>query len=539
MKKKKQILALIQVLIFFGGLASCTDEPEGFSNNDIIEIVDERMMQLGSKLENPFSIMNMQKAADNLKSSGEKDKKIKPSHLYVRFLPKNGEELNYFIDESNLELFDYPLDYEITKEGDYYHDPDIPSGEPTWLYTVVPIDYKLPKIKYEIIEECYIPDEVDLNLKSATLDEYNRKLEYEAYRITGNLSKSENFKSSQALVASNSPSGKIEVTNTNSGEDGVKKVKVRVHSIVKIDSDYTDASGNYSMTKSFSSDPHYGVIFENEEGFKIWGNWSFLAPAHRNLGWQDNEGYDYNFTTSDDGWKWATVNNAACDYNSYCNSFSVSKPPTDLRIWVFESSNWQGSAAMLRRTWGLYGFTTNSQLANFYLKTMGVNLIANNLANITKFAQPDITLSVDSNLGTEGVCGLTFHECAHASHWSKVGSNYWVKYINYIITYGAYGDGTGANAGYCGIGEMWGNYFGNYVCARNKFGSPSWWWDHGEDWFNPGFLMRVDNISDVNTSEIFSCLGSTNFSTLISQLKTKTNYDDNVDAAYNYYNDWP
>ncbi len=30
--------------------------------------------------------------------------------------------------------FDYPLDYEITEYGDYYHDPSISLDKPTWLY---------------------------------------------------------------------------------------------------------------------------------------------------------------------------------------------------------------------------------------------------------------------------------------------------------------------------------------------------------------------------------------------------------------------
>ncbi len=110
---------------------------------------------------------------------------------------------------------------------------------------------------------------------------------------------------------------------------------------------------------------------------------------------------------------------------------------------------------LLRRTWGLYGFTTHSQLANFFLKAYGLNLVANALEIITKFIQPDMIISAGSAQGTAAVYSTCFHELAHASHYTKAGNQFWVKYINYIITYGAYGDGTGKNVGLCALSEAW------------------------------------------------------------------------------------
>ena len=79
----------------------------------------------------------------------------------------------------------------------------------------------------------------------------------------------------------------------------------------------------------------------------------------------------------------------------------------------------------------------------------------------------------------------------------------------------------------CGIGEMWGN---------------NWWGNFPKnlDWYNPGFLKNVDNIPDVTTVEIFFCLTSSTdiFDKLISQLKTKTVNDGQVDNAFANYTDW-
>lgn len=47
---------------------------------------------------------------------------------------------------------------------------------------------------------------------------------------------------------------------------------------------------------------------------------------------------------------------------------------------------------------------------------------------------------------------------------------YWSQYINYIITYGAYGDSSKKNAGSCGVGEM-GGYVGGLLATRQYAGT--------------------------------------------------------------------
>ena len=103
------------------------------------------------------------------------------------------------------------------------------------------------------------------------------------------------------------------------------------------------------------------------------------------------------------------------------------------------------------------------------------------------------------------------------------------------------------------VGEMWGNYIGALFERQEFIGhwpynstafANNWtWFDDEEDWYNPGFLKHVDNIADITTSEIFSCMTSstTTINRMVEQLKTKTENDGQVDNAYNRieYNDWP
>ncbi|HKK62278.1 MAG TPA: hypothetical protein VJ951_06950 [Bacteroidales bacterium] len=540
-------------LLFLALLFNYACEKENVSSLDQPEFEaspPEGMMILGEKIKNPYSVENMKKALDNLKTSDEfkslsqEDVTISTSHLYLRILPKNEEEVNWFIEDTTMEMFDYPLDYEIIKEGFFYQDPDIPLGNPTWLYTTVPVDFKLPDMNIEVLDECYIPDYDNVTLKSASKITWLKELENEAFRITGNAD--DEKKSSQELMASEVPSGRFRVHNTsNDALEGLRRVKVRVHRVVKWDTDFTDDDGYYQMSKSFRRNPHYAIIFENSNGFKIWGNWAFLAPANYNMGYHDNTGHSKDFWKDSQGWPWAIVNNSVCDHRDKCDDLSIERPPTDLRVWFNETNNqsWSGAAPMLRRTYGYYGFNTHSMVANFFLNTTGIVITANLLSNLLQFCEPDIFINFDQDYSgntTNELKALVYHEASHASHYSLVGNNYWVKYINYIITYGAYGDGTGSNAMYCGWGEMWGNYFGNYLTAIEYCGTSVHWSD-GKDWYNPGFLRRVDNISDVTTWEVFQSLTGSPVS--MAQLKinlyNKTSYDNQVDNAYDAYSDWP
>lgn len=559
MKNNKNLIVILLILMSI----YCCNKSEMLNEEEIEFEPKEQeitgMKELGKELNDPYSLENMTSAFENLKnqnklkSAGTKSMKIESTHLYVRFLPKDENELNELMDDSTLLLFDYPLHYEIKKQGHYYHDPEIPEDKPTWLYTVVPINYDFPKIKYELIYKCYFPEK---DADTSLLNNIEKaQLEEEAFIITGNKQTDKQLKSTEASWKN--PSGYIRVRITEGYTEGVIRVKVATQRWTNTGWDWTDDNGYYYISNAhYKHDCNYSVKFENETGFKIWGEFIFFTTVNYDIGKHSPSGYDKDIWKDYDAWKFATVNNAAYRYRNLCDQLShggytINKPPSDLRIWVLKQNSGigMGSAPMLRRTWGLYGLTSNSVLTNFFLKANGLNLVLNYIINITKYIQPDLTISVNndnSSTTSQVVSSLVFHESSHASHWSKVGSSYWVKYINYIATYGAYGNGTGQNAGYCGVGEMWGNYFGNLICPNRQFSLTNGvWFDPYEDWFNPGFLRDVDNLNDMWPSKIFSAFNSstTSIGTLVSTLKTITENDNRskIDNIYNNpnYNDWP
>lgn len=168
----KQLLEVVKVhykqLSFFNlglCLVACSylDEPALPSVPSVPVLSEiEGMMKLGRQLENPYSVENMKKARDNITASGRvaEDVEITTTHLYLKFLPKNEAEMDVLQTDSTLVLYDYPLDFEIEERGDFYRDPSVPAGQPTYQYGAVGVRQPLPPgIAYELLAKLFIPDE--------------------------------------------------------------------------------------------------------------------------------------------------------------------------------------------------------------------------------------------------------------------------------------------------------------------------------------------------------------------------------------------
>ena len=559
----KQNSFLVILVLSLMALVSCEkSEHEIKPDKPQAEAIEEyKMMKLGEKLKNPYTVKNMKKAKKNLQSSGiDSDLEITTTHLYIRFIPKTQKDLDTLKADTSLFLFDHPLDYEIEEEGHYYHDPAIPEYEPTYMYTAVEVDYNLPPVAYEILAELFLPEETEqdtMQIKSTgSVQDYFFQLEDEALRITDNLEEKtttgNQSKSTKGLFKKKKrPKGTIEVWNTEINRyEPVKQVFVRTRRWFKFGKDYTNAKGYYRINQKYRRNPKYKVVFKAKK-WKIWKNRLWWGAARYNMGRHSKKGYDKRFARNSWAWSLATVNNAVYDYRyTHCNTYDINKPPRNLRVWVFNTNNVntaKGSAAMLKRTWGFYGWHPKKGLNTLLNYMCGLNLGTTLVGNLVKFVSPDITISTPkrkSNKNTLAIYETTCHELSHASHWTKAGNRYWVKYINHIITYKGYGSGSGNNAGYCGVGEMWGNYFGA-VCANDKYSSYSWWSDfHAkEDWYNPGFLRNcVKNINDLSTNEVFDCLtkNTNTIDKMVNQIKRRTKHDKKVDNQYNSIDtDWP
>ncbi|MCL2311084.1 MAG: hypothetical protein FWC41_01155 [Firmicutes bacterium] len=496
---------------------------------------------LGNQLVNAYSVANMRIAYDSLVVNSKSNLfspatlihnlTIETTHLYICLKPKDSTEYDYLIEKSGLTLFPYPLDYEIIQQGLVYNRPGANKGDLPWFYTTVPVE-QAGKIEmdYEVLEKCYIPSElvsVEARNNSA-FTETMAMLELEALWQTKNITQDE-YDHAVSAKGAKYPTGYIKVKNTTTGNyEGVKKMKVRVHNIIKWCEAYTDENGYYKMSKSYLTKIHYAAIYENQTGFKIWGNWAFLAPANFCMGWNSNSGHSKNFDTNSKGWLWSTVNNAAYIYREkMCPAFNITKPASDLRLWTVRlSGGWLGSAPMAKRA------PIQAAVFNTFVSIFGITSLLSYIA----FVLPDIFIIKDFT-NTKECYSTVFHEMAHASHYAKAGSGYWLNYIAGIVANLGYGNVNGTNAGYIGVGEMWGEYM-EWRCMTNNtvlgysFNNVSI--PGTSYWFKPRILYDLQMNCSLTPKQIYDCLESnvTNHAQLKAKLIQKYGNSSGINAVF-------
>lgn len=450
---------------------------------------------LGGQLENPYTVENVRSAISSLYPT-RASMAVEATDLYVRFLPVDEQQLALLYD-AGVTLVDHPIDYEIVKDGDFYHDPSVGTDEITWQYAVVPAGFEFPDVKYEIIDQCYIADAA----KTRADDGIDwDAVEREAFRLTGN----EAMLNEEAVTRGGTiqPSGRITIidADANGGKPfGVAGVRVDCNVFVKFSTTYTDRDGYYTIPKKFSADPRYRLVFKNEKGFCIGVNEILYPASVSTLGKNTPSGVNITVDASSERklFRRCTANNAAYEYLQRCDAadLGLTLPPSDLRIWMFDNMD-SSSAIMLR-----HGTVLDKEDSNIYFKIASY---------IVSFFGPDITIGSMNSDSYAKIYALVVHEMAHTSHFQQVGKDYWDKYIISVISStlsgkDAYGDGNQQYAGYCCVGEMWAYYLQSkmykerYGGANPEFGSGRW--------FHPQIFTSLEE-RGLTASQLLSALNA-------------------------------
>ena len=238
------------------------------SDNTIPE--DDNVMVLGKKLENPYSVDNMQTAYNNLTKAGNVPNiNIKATHIYLKFSPKDSVEFETLKELKTVEFYSYPLDYEILSEGIYSDSAVENDGIPT-LWAAVRIDQKIPaNVNYEVLDYLFIPGK---SIVTKSGNEYlsedfiDDQIETEALRITHNDSEIETLTRSKNKWY---PNGRIQVyddaLNKLTPLEGVK-VRARRWFTTKIM--YTNRRGYFEAKSSFKRPANYSIVWEGDETVK-------------------------------------------------------------------------------------------------------------------------------------------------------------------------------------------------------------------------------------------------------------------------------
>jgi hypothetical protein len=412
-------------------------------------------------------VENMKKALKNvsLKSGTVGDFDISTTDLYVRFLPSDSIEYEALASDTTLELFDYPLDFEIEQEGNWYHDPSIPDHLPTYQYTVVKPSYQFPDtINYEILAELFIPAEAgdeetdnNANLKSGNTSDFLDALEDEALRITDNWEEIEPATEGVRLKGKRSkwnPSGKIQVRErhggVNRGYIPVENIKVRVRRWFTIKTDYTDYKGEYQISHKFRRPVNYSVKFETPYA-KI-SNW--IGWDTRHDGPKRKAPWNVNFDWHSESWVRATLINAIVEYRVQYGRTGVQNP--------YPISYWAGGEAL------------NKLNVRAVFKEGTADMFAIRANRIRVYSK-----SSRGNKETDDLYAVTFHELGHQSHWKLNSWNLtfgqaiiaesWANFIEFIFT-NQYYPNTADNQQW----KDWNHYIWDETGGENKNEKNRW-----------------------------------------------------------------
>lgn len=480
---------------------------------------------LGRKLDNPYSIKSMQEAYRRCHpmTKSASDSLISPNFAYIRFLPVDAEDLSYLCD-SMLELYNYPLDYEILGDPTDYFDESVGDNAITWQYTVIPIDEPIPPVHHEILDECFIPGD----------NEFCDHFEDDAIGEVG-------------VPNCSGHSGTITVIDSNGVAKPVKGVKIRARSFLKIRTCYTDENGNYDFDYSqFYYYPRKEIRWEGSYGYTLGEGFKIFMPQSSDLP-------QANLTISRDNhpteWALSAVNNALYDWYSECNSSLIPSPPSDLKVWVWRTmlarqTTGSGMTAMLHHV-NIYDMNISS--IETVLNSTGVDysLGQRAVAGLLNLILPDIIIfgGSNSNVQYEDLYFCTIHEAAHASHFQNVGetrnerSQWWCQVINYELnnivqtlfsSQDPYGTAESEGNGPCGLTEMWA--YAATSILRERAPNDSLW-------FSPGSLYSLHyNYESIFTLRSFAVI-LTRETTSVQQFINKLilyhpYYEDVIRAAF-------
>ena len=472
-------------------------------------VVAHDMIVLGNRLEDPYTVENMTKAVEAVYPTKAGRVVLKTTHYYVRFLPEDERQYEW-LEQSGLPLLDHPMDYEIVREGDYYHDPEIEDDCLTWQYAVVPEDFVFPQdIRYEVLDKCHIPGG-DTSTKGDGIDW--EAVEREAYRITGNAgmleempgqSRNDLLPGTKAGSTSGVPAGRITIVDPARGgqAEGVRGVRVQCNCFVKFADAFTDEQGRYRMKTSFSSNPRYRLQFTNSAGFSIGFNLILVPASISTLGTGPVTGLDAEISQNSDRWLFcrSVVSNAGYDYYRDCSADkpSIKTPPANFRLWLFQSLD-VGICAMLQQGALIDGSALASLLGPYTM--------------LLKIFLPDSLLGLKGCNTYAEIYAAAVHQFAHASHFMHAGKSFWSDYDRFLIRsfltsgFVVYGVGTEEGAGICEVAEMWA-YFMETLRYRQRYGLPEEAAFGLGYWFHPQILLQLEE-RGLSCHKIFQVLDS-------------------------------
>lgn len=380
--KLKILVGLLVVMSIY----ACTEDFDSFEENASPEFIEANFSAefsdekpdihskiiLGEKLINPYSVENMQAAFNyynaNVPDSPFQRKKISATHYYIKILPVEEEHLVLIdsLDKSDQEnafvLHDFPLEYEILQEGDYYVEPTSENDLYHPTYTVIPVGYQmLGNLPYQIIEQLYYPEdeqEYDVETVALFFAGWKNDLDADEIEVTTEtlpryLNESRQQQTTQRLFGKRyTPKGRINVENTDANTpDPLKKAKVSIGRSFWWKYTYTDNSGNFTSSKKYWGKVRIRLKWRSYTATirKTWNEVLGIAVSDHLITLKrstNNRTKTIGYTEPNSGivgidlqgghlWFKGTVHNGLRKYVDYCAQNGVNLSINDANVWAW------------------------------------------------------------------------------------------------------------------------------------------------------------------------------------------------------------
>lgn len=410
-----KIFFYLLLIIFFIGCKK--DEKISFNNTENGDFV------VKGEYKDPFSLQYMQQALEQLKFENKIPNnlniQVRPTHLYVEFIPKTWDEYDLLVlNDRNLLLFDYPLNQEVQVDNDYFP-TEFEIQSITSKFACIKSDYPFRNdIEYKILGERYFPDIDSLFPNVENRLEIIKLLEERAELIANpHLINLENGDGN--LLNNWNPNGTIMVTDDEvaaieQSSVPLRGVQVRVRRWTKIRTALTNENGFFSISTKFNRPVNYAIFYQRKDfdirsgkfgqawynGPKKSGSWDLLIDNN------PQRYYSHIFQAANDYWY------------AYVMNFNIGLPP--------QNSFWRPAI----KIGAINGTRTNGS---------GVTHVSTRLFGI--FTQINI---YSLNWPTSTIYATTIHEIGHASHWWQNSFAYnncedkvaegWCRGVEYYLT---------------------------------------------------------------------------------------------------------
>ena len=481
---------------------------------------------IAEQLDNPYSIENMQKAFDhyNAKTSDSAFAKRAPvsaTHKYVRITPTTElhlsaiEKLDGSLD-GEIVLHDFPLNREITSEGDFYVNPANETDLYHPVYAVVPVDYVMPKgLPFEVLDKVYQPTDAEEEVETLSLELAGwsneegcrdsevvcseKEMVPEEPSIGPQVLPETGETAARLFGRRYRPHGHVMIQNTDTGTfEPLRQAKISIGRGIWWRYTHTDNNGYFVAPKKYRGKVRIRAKWRSNIATirKSWNEMLGIQVSdHLMTITRSSNGRTKNIYFGDDRlWYKGTVHNGLVKYNDFAAANGINQLVNNANVWVWKNGSGSASTPMLYKHRNLAAMASIAGIGQSNFWDVLVNGISSFLINLVpSHLRPDMLFTglkdyhrTGPQVSTKEIEQVVFHESAHYSHSVQAGSWYWAKLAaseiaNTIIHGEPYVDGSQPSytaAKQIAMVEGWANFVEvkAMLNQNNEFRYESYWY---------------------------------------------------------------